>query len=85
MQARPPGEDEAGDGEERQHPGAVIADGRASADEAQGELFEVLLVLAVVAVEGGAALIVGRARVVETADRHGIFVYGFAPEDYPRE
>jgi DUF1009 family protein len=38
-----------------------------------------------IAVEGGAALIVGRARVVETADRHGIFVYGFAPEDYKRE
>jgi UDP-2,3-diacylglucosamine hydrolase len=38
-----------------------------------------------IAVEGGAALIVGRARVVETANRCGIFVYGFAPEDYPRE
>src|SRR5258706_13639953 len=38
-----------------------------------------------IAVEGGAALIMGRTRVAETADRHGIFVYGFAPEDYPRE
>jgi DUF1009 family protein len=38
-----------------------------------------------IAMEGGAALIVGRARVIETADRHGIFVYGFTPEDYPRE
>jgi DUF1009 family protein len=38
-----------------------------------------------IAVEGGAALIMGRARVVEAADRYGIFVYGFAPEDYKRE
>ena len=38
-----------------------------------------------IAVEQGAALIVGRARVAEAADRAGIFVYGFAPEDYPRE
>jgi DUF1009 family protein len=38
-----------------------------------------------IALEGGAALIMGRARVVETADRCGIFVYGFAPEDYKRE
>ena len=38
-----------------------------------------------IAVEAGAALIMGRARVVETADRHGIFVHGFAPEDYKRE
>jgi DUF1009 family protein len=37
-----------------------------------------------IAVEGGAALIVNRARVIETADRFGLFVYGFAPEDYPR-
>ena len=41
--------------------------------------------LAGIAVEGGAALIVNRARVAETADRRGLFVYGFAPEDYPRE
>ena len=34
-----------------------------------------------IAVEGGAALIMGRARVVEAADRYGIFVYGFAPGD----
>jgi DUF1009 family protein len=34
-----------------------------------------------IAMEAGAALIMGRARVVETADRCGIFVYGFAPED----
>jgi hypothetical protein len=38
-----------------------------------------------IAVEGGAALIMGRARVVEAADRYGIFVYGFAPEDNKRE
>jgi hypothetical protein len=38
-----------------------------------------------IAVEGGAALILDRARVAETADRCGIFVFGFAPEDYPRE
>jgi len=38
-----------------------------------------------IAMEGGAALIVGRARVVETANRHGIFLYGFAPQDYRRE
>lgn len=38
-----------------------------------------------IAVEGGAALIMGRARVVETADRCGIFVHGFAPEAYKRE
>lgn len=37
-----------------------------------------------IAVEGGAALIVDRARVAETAEGCGIFVYGFAPEDYPR-
>jgi DUF1009 family protein len=37
-----------------------------------------------IAVEGGAALIVNRARVIETADRFGIFVYGFAPEEHPR-
>jgi DUF1009 family protein len=40
--------------------------------------------LAGVAVEGDAALIVNRARVVETADRLGLFVFGFAPADYPR-
>jgi DUF1009 family protein len=38
-----------------------------------------------IAVEGEAALIMNRARVVETAERCGIFLYGFAPEDYPRE
>ena len=38
-----------------------------------------------IAVEGGAALIMGRARVVEAADRYGIFVYGFAPGDGKRE
>jgi len=38
-----------------------------------------------IAVEGGAALIMGRTNVVEAADRHGIFVYGFAPGDYKRE
>ena len=38
-----------------------------------------------IAVECGAALIMGRARLVEAADRHGIFVYGFAPEGYKRE
>ena len=38
-----------------------------------------------VAIEGGAALIVDLQRVVETADRCRIFVYGFSPEDYPRE
>jgi len=38
-----------------------------------------------IAVEGGAALIVGRARVVEFANHHGVFVYGFAPEDCKRE
>jgi DUF1009 family protein len=38
-----------------------------------------------IAMEAGAALIMGRARVVETADRCGIFVYGFAPEDDKRE
>jgi hypothetical protein len=37
-----------------------------------------------IAVEGGAALIVNRARVTETADRLGLFIYGFAPEDYAR-
>jgi UDP-2,3-diacylglucosamine hydrolase len=40
--------------------------------------------LAGVAVEGGAALIVNRTRVTETADRLGLFIFGFAPEDYPR-
>jgi DUF1009 family protein len=37
-----------------------------------------------VAVEGGATLIVNRASVAETADRLGLFILGFAPEDYPR-
>ncbi|HEY4263728.1 MAG TPA: UDP-2,3-diacylglucosamine diphosphatase LpxI [Micropepsaceae bacterium] len=37
-----------------------------------------------IAIEGAAALIVDRARVTQTADRFGIFIYGFAPEDYPR-
>jgi DUF1009 family protein len=41
--------------------------------------------LAGIAVESGAALIVNRARVTEMADRCGIFVYGFIPEDYPRD
>jgi DUF1009 family protein len=40
--------------------------------------------LAGVAVEGGAALIVNRARVAETADRLGLFIFGFAPEDHLR-
>jgi DUF1009 family protein len=40
--------------------------------------------LAGIAVEARAALIVNRARVMETADRLGLFVYGFAAEDYPR-
>jgi len=40
--------------------------------------------LAGIAVEGAAALVVNRARVVETADRLGLFIYGFAPEDHPR-
>ena len=31
------------------------------------------------------ALIVGRNAVAATADRAGVFVYGFAPEDYPRD
>ena len=38
-----------------------------------------------VAIEGGGALIVGRNAVAATADRAGVFVYGFAPEDYPRD
>ena len=38
-----------------------------------------------IAVEGGGALIVGRKAVAATADRLGLFVYGFAQEDYPRE
>jgi DUF1009 family protein len=38
-----------------------------------------------IAVEGGGALIVNRAAVADTADRLGVFIYGFAPEDYPRE
>jgi hypothetical protein len=37
-----------------------------------------------VAIEGGAALIVDLPRVVEAADRSGIFLFGFSPEDYPR-
>ena len=41
--------------------------------------------LAGIAVEGGAALIMNRARVAEAADRFGLFVYGFAPEDRPHE
>lgn len=40
--------------------------------------------LAGIAVEAGAALIVNRERVTEAADRLGLFVFGFAPEDYPR-
>jgi DUF1009 family protein len=38
--------------------------------------------LAGIAVEAGAALIVNRSRVAEEADRHGLFVLGFSPEDY---
>ena len=38
-----------------------------------------------IAIEGGGALIVGRNAVAAAADRLGIFVYGFAQEDYPRE
>jgi len=38
-----------------------------------------------IAIEGGGALIVGRNAVAAAADRLGIFIYGFAPEDYPRE
>jgi DUF1009 family protein len=37
-----------------------------------------------VAIEGGAALIVDLPRVVEAADRFGIFLFGFSPEDCPR-
>ncbi len=38
--------------------------------------------LAGIAVEGGAGLIVDRTRVTEEADRRGVFVFGFALEDY---
>jgi UDP-2,3-diacylglucosamine hydrolase len=38
-----------------------------------------------IAIEGGGALIVGRNAVASAADRLGVFVYGFAQEDYPRE
>jgi DUF1009 family protein len=38
--------------------------------------------LAGIAVEGGAGLIVNRARVAEEADRQGVFVFGFPLEDY---
>ena len=41
--------------------------------------------LAGIAVEAGAALIVNRARVAEEADRRGLFVFGFAPEEQARE
>jgi len=41
--------------------------------------------LAGIAVEGGAGLIVNRARVAEEADRRGLFVIGFAPQDYARD
>ena len=41
--------------------------------------------LAGIAIEGDGALIIGRNAVVNAADRLGIFVYGFAQEDYPRE
>lgn len=37
-----------------------------------------------IAVEGGAALVMNRAQVTEAADRLGLFIFGFAPEDYPR-
>ena len=40
--------------------------------------------LAGIAVEAGAALIVNGARMAETADRLGLFVFGFAPWDYPQ-
>jgi hypothetical protein len=39
--------------------------------------------LAGIAVESGAALIMNRAAVAGRADRAGLFVYGFAPEEYP--
>jgi len=38
-----------------------------------------------IAIEGGGALVVGRNAVAAAADRLGLFVYGFAQEDYPRE
>ena len=38
-----------------------------------------------IAVEAEGALIVNRKAVVEAADKAGIFVYGFAPQDYPRD
>jgi hypothetical protein len=38
-----------------------------------------------IAIEGGAALIVDRAGVAAEADREGLFIYGFAPEDAPRD
>jgi DUF1009 family protein len=38
-----------------------------------------------IAIEGGGALVVGRNAVAAAADRLGIFIYGFAQEDYPRE
>jgi len=38
-----------------------------------------------IAVEGGGALIVDRISVADVADQLGVFVYGFAPEDFPRE
>jgi DUF1009 family protein len=41
--------------------------------------------LAGIAVQAGAALIVNRQRVAEEADRRGLFVLGFAPEDYARD
>ena len=37
-----------------------------------------------IAVQAGASLIVNRKATIEAADRAGIFVFGFAPEDYPR-
>jgi DUF1009 family protein len=38
-----------------------------------------------IAIEGGGALVVGRDAVAAAADNFGLFVFGFAQEDYPRE
>jgi len=38
--------------------------------------------LAGIAVEAGASLLVRRAKLVEAADRHGIFIFGFDPAAY---
>jgi DUF1009 family protein len=39
--------------------------------------------LAGIAIEAGSALIMGRDKVREAADKAGIFVYGFARDAYP--